>query len=53
MILFYESQAPKVTTVQATALLGLREIATDKEALGWMYCGKRIDNKTSEMLKVI
>ncbi|KAF5671880.1 Nit-4-like protein [Fusarium denticulatum] len=39
MILFYESQAPKVTTVQATALLGLREIATDKEALGWMYCG--------------
>uniref|UniRef100_A0A0D2XFA3 Xylanolytic transcriptional activator regulatory domain-containing protein n=1 Tax=Fusarium oxysporum (strain Fo5176) TaxID=660025 RepID=A0A0D2XFA3_FUSOF len=38
MILFYESQAPKVTTVQATALLGLREIATDKEALGWMYC---------------
>ncbi|KAG4260928.1 hypothetical protein FPRO03_02751 [Fusarium proliferatum] len=40
MILFYESQAPKVTTVQATALLGLREIATDKEALGWMYCDK-------------
>src|SRR6478735_5334296 len=39
MILFYESQAPKVTTVQATALLGLREIATDKEALGWLYCG--------------
>ncbi|KAF5711774.1 nitrogen assimilation transcription factor nit-4 [Fusarium mundagurra] len=39
MILFYENQAPKVTTVQATALLGLREIATDKEALGWMYCG--------------
>ncbi|KAH7267839.1 fungal-specific transcription factor domain-containing protein [Fusarium redolens] len=38
-ILFYESQVPKVTTVQATALLGLREIATDKEALGWMYCG--------------
>lgn len=40
MILFYESQAPKVTTIQATALLCLREIATDKEALGWMYCGK-------------
>ncbi|KAI1070835.1 hypothetical protein LB507_006814 [Fusarium sp. FIESC RH6] len=39
MILFYESQAPKVTTIQATALLCLREIATDKEALGWLYCG--------------
>ncbi|KAF5676572.1 Nit-4-like protein [Fusarium heterosporum] len=39
MILFYENQAPNVTTIQATALLGLREIATDKEALGWMYCG--------------
>lgn len=40
MILFYESQAPKITTIQAAALLSLRETATDKEALGWMYCGK-------------
>ncbi|KAM0433794.1 hypothetical protein ACHAQK_009016 [Fusarium lateritium] len=39
MMLFYESQAPKITTVQAAALLCLREMATDKEALGWMYCG--------------
>ncbi|KAH7354817.1 fungal-specific transcription factor domain-containing protein [Rhexocercosporidium sp. MPI-PUGE-AT-0058] len=39
MILFYESQAPKVTTIQAAALLSLRETATNKEALGWMYCG--------------
>ncbi|KAJ4267025.1 hypothetical protein NW762_003123 [Fusarium torreyae] len=39
MILFYESQAPKITTIQAAALLSLRETATDKEALGWMYCG--------------
>lgn len=53
MILFYESQAPKVTTVQATALLGLREIATDKEALGWMYCGKTNDTYPSKMLKVM
>jgi hypothetical protein len=41
MLLFYESQAPKVTTIQAAALLSLRETATNKEALGWMYCGKR------------
>lgn len=40
MILFYESQAPKITTIQAAALLSLRETATDKEALGWMYCGR-------------
>ncbi|KXJ85672.1 fungal-specific transcription factor domain-domain-containing protein [Microdochium bolleyi] len=39
MILFYESQAPTVTTVQAAALLSLRETATNKEALGWTYCG--------------
>ncbi|KAM0418556.1 hypothetical protein ACHAPD_004916 [Fusarium lateritium] len=40
MILFYESQAPKITTIQAAALLSLRETAVDKEALGWIYCGK-------------
>lgn len=39
MILLYESQAPNVTTVQAAALLALRETATDKESLGWVYCG--------------
>ncbi|VUC26578.1 unnamed protein product [Clonostachys rosea] len=47
MILFYESQAPKLTTIQATLLLSLREIATDKEALGWMYCGKIISNDSN------
>ncbi|KAL2205942.1 hypothetical protein CC79DRAFT_1357941 [Sarocladium strictum] len=39
MILFYESQAPKVSTIQAAALLSLRETATNKEALGWTYIG--------------
>lgn len=40
MLLFFESQAPTVTAVQAAALLALRETATDKESLGWLYCGK-------------
>ncbi|KAJ9149483.1 Fungal-specific transcription factor domain-containing protein [Pleurostoma richardsiae] len=39
MLLLYESEAPTITTVQAAALLSLRETATDKESLGWVYCG--------------
>lgn len=39
MGLFYETQAPTITTVQAALLLSLRETATDKESLGWLYCG--------------
>lgn len=40
MLLYFESEAPTITTVQAAALLSLRETAIDKEALGWVYCGK-------------
>ncbi len=39
VMLQYECEAPTTLTVQATALLALRETALDKEALGWMYCG--------------
>lgn len=53
MILFYESQAPKVTTIQATALLCLREIATDKEALGWLYCGMTVYTSFIAMLTTL
>ncbi|KAF4837627.1 ATP-dependent DNA helicase PIF1 [Colletotrichum siamense] len=39
VMLHYECEAPTPTTVQALALTCLREMAVDKEALGWMYCG--------------
>ncbi|EQB46707.1 hypothetical protein CGLO_14232 [Colletotrichum gloeosporioides Cg-14] len=39
VMLHYECEAPNPTTVQALALTCLREMAVDKEALGWMYCG--------------
>lgn len=39
LLLLYESESPGITTVQAAAILSLRETATDKEALGWTYCG--------------
>lgn len=39
LLLLYESESPRITTVQAAAILSLRETATDKEALGWTYCG--------------
>ncbi|KAH7007004.1 hypothetical protein EDB80DRAFT_751735 [Ilyonectria destructans] len=39
LLLLYESESPRITTVQAAAILSLRETAKDKEALGWAYCG--------------
>lgn len=39
IMLLYECETPTTTTVQAIALLSLRESALDKESLGWMYCG--------------
>lgn len=38
-MLVHEWEAPNTATIQATALLSLREVAVDKEALGWNYCG--------------
>lgn len=34
-----EHEAPTTSTIQATALMGLYAIATDKESLGWLYVG--------------
>ncbi|WQF77420.1 hypothetical protein CDEST_02434 [Colletotrichum destructivum] len=39
VMLLYECETPTPTTVQALALTCLREMALNKEALGWMYCG--------------
>ncbi|GME26355.1 putative glutamate carboxypeptidase protein [Neofusicoccum parvum] len=42
IMLLYECETPTTTTVQAIALLSLRETALDKEGLGWMYCGMAV-----------
>lgn len=39
ILLLYESEAPTVTTVQAAALLSLRVMSDNKDALGWLYSG--------------
>ncbi|GJC92669.1 ATP-dependent DNA helicase pif1 [Colletotrichum higginsianum] len=39
VMLLYECETPTPTTVQALALTCLREMALNKEALGWTYCG--------------
>ncbi|OLN86848.1 Nitrogen assimilation transcription factor nirA 2 [Colletotrichum chlorophyti] len=39
ILLFYESEAPTITTVQAACLLALRIMSDGKEALGWLYSG--------------
>ncbi|KAH7239631.1 nitrogen assimilation transcription factor nit-4 [Fusarium solani] len=39
ILLLYESQAPTVATVQAAALMAIRALSDNQEALGWLYCG--------------
>lgn len=39
VLLLYESQAPTVATVQAAALMSIRAMSANEEALGWLYCG--------------
>ncbi|KAH6871801.1 nitrogen assimilation transcription factor nit-4 [Thelonectria olida] len=39
ILLLYESQAPTVATVQAAALMSIRALSDNQEALGWLYCG--------------
>ncbi|KAL1615923.1 hypothetical protein SLS54_008757 [Diplodia seriata] len=40
--LIHECEAPTISTVQATAILSLRDVAVDKEASGWTYCGMAV-----------
>ena len=39
ILLLYENQAATTTTVQAVALLSLRAMSENKEAMGWLYSG--------------
>ncbi|KAH7152633.1 fungal-specific transcription factor domain-containing protein [Dactylonectria macrodidyma] len=39
LLLLYESHAPTVATVQAAALMAIRAMSDNQEALGWLYCG--------------
>lgn len=41
-MLHHECVAPTVSTVQATALLGLYSCAINQESLGWMYTGMAV-----------
>ncbi|KAB2575925.1 Nitrogen assimilation transcription factor nirA [Lasiodiplodia theobromae] len=41
-MVMHEYETPTAATIQATALLSVREAAVDKEALGWMYCGMAV-----------
>lgn len=39
VMLHYELESPTMMTVQAAALLSIREMALDRESSGWVYCG--------------
>lgn len=39
VMLHYEIESPSMMTVQAAALLSIREMALDMESSGWVYCG--------------
>lgn len=38
-LLYHEMETPTVSTVGATMVLSMREMAVDKEAVGWTYAG--------------
>jgi hypothetical protein len=39
ILMLFESEAPTITTVQASCILALRIMSAGKEALGWLYAG--------------